>query len=161
MKRTILAVLFASAAFAQSTSDQFKILLAPVDQRADVIMRQRLGVRTLNVDGGFKLSPTGTELRRSYQGQRDWDFPALSSTPGGAQTCIESGVITSTGTKIQDFCSSSNNFGVDGGSALPLEAFITCRAATDSTYIKLCVSLSDGGSIDLGDAGWYTLTWGP
>lgn len=162
MKRALfVGLLLAVAASAQTVTDQFKTTLQPQRFSADVITSQRLGATTVNVDGGLVLSPTGSPIRRSYQAERAHDFPTLSSNVGGEQVCAESFPITSTGTKHKDFCTASTNLGMDAGVGLLLEATISCRAATNATYVKLCVSFTDAGTYDAPDAGWSTLTFGP
>ncbi len=162
MKR-ILAVglVLGVAASAQTVTDQYKVTLQPQHFVADMVTSQRLGATTVNVDGGLKLSPTGSQIRRSYQATRSYDFPTLGSDIPGAQVCAESFALTSTGTKYQDFCTPSTNLGMDAGTGLLLEATLSCRAVTDATYVKLCVIFSDAGTYNAPDAGWSTLTFGP
>ncbi len=84
-----------------------------------------------------------------------YDFAALSSDVLG-RTCDESWAVTAAGAALGDGCVSSSNLGMDGGAALLTEAALTCRvSAANAIKFKLCAQFTDGGSYDLGDAGFY------
>jgi hypothetical protein len=83
-----------------------------------------------------------------------FDFGPLSSNALEAN-CEETPVIAVTGGVVRtDFCQISSNLATDGGSALAAEATLTCRASVDGVRGKLCVTYTDGGSYNLGDAGF-------
>lgn len=155
-----VALFVSTVSFGQTVTDQYSTTRAPTNFTADIVTSQRIGARDVNVDGGLRLSPTGTPIMRSYQGSRSFDFPAVSGA-GGANACSVSYPVVTTGSKFRDFCSVSTNLGMDGGTAEPLEAQFTCRVVTDATYVKLCVFFADGGTLDLPDAGYQVITWGP
>ena len=85
-----------------------------------------------------------------------WDFPALSQRLALNLPCAESDPFYTQGCAIGDACITSSNWGADGGSALPATAMLSCRAYADYTIVRLCALETDGGVMDLGDAGYTT-----
>ncbi len=84
-----------------------------------------------------------------------YDFPALTDARVQLATvCAESWTCTATGATIGDTCLASSNLGADGGSALASTAQLRCRAVTNGVVFQLCNFTTDGGSYDLGDAGF-------
>lgn len=91
------------------------------------------------------------------------DFPALDPRGLGLKaacaesaTCTAVGVNGAPGAIIGDACIASTSMGSDAGSALILEAVLSCRAVTDGVVFKLCVpGMTDGGTYDPG-AAWFT-----
>lgn len=77
-----------------------------------------------------------------------WNF-------GLGVACRESSACPAQGARIGDACLASTSMGSDGGSALSSQAQLTCRAATDAIYFKLCFQASDAGTLDLGEA-WFS-----
>ncbi len=113
------------------------------------------GYMAFNSTSGALTVSDGTAWRTASPivGSVAWDFPALGN--GALDTpCSETGAITATGAAIGDGCSPASNLGMDGGAVLLSTATLSCRSATDSAFVKLCVQLTDGGSYDLGDAGF-------
>ncbi len=90
-------------------------------------------------------------------GATTYDFPSLDPTVNGlGLPCAESWAVMATGAVLTDSCSASSNLGVDGGAALLSTAQLSCRvSAANAAVLKLCVQLTDGGSYNLGDAGFY------
>lgn len=99
----------------------------------------------------------GTAWRSAtpMMGATTYDFQALGSLEGNV-TCAESSAITVPGALLTDGCDPSSNLGVDGGAGLLTEAWLSCRvSAAGAAKVKLCVQFTDGGSYNLGDAGFY------
>jgi hypothetical protein len=95
----------------------------------------------------------------TYVGQRttitNRSEVTISITGPLEANCEETPVIAVTGGVVRtDFCQISSNLATDGGSALAAEATLTCRASVDGVRGKLCVTYTDGGSYNLGDAGF-------
>ena len=150
-KLFLLATFLATAALAQTVTDQFKVDLGPKDHKADHVFEQRVYVvGRLLTDGGCIGCSTGI-------GTTTWDFPALGNGALDAP-CAESANVTIPGALILDGCDPATNLGADGGAVLLSTANLTCRAGNGFGVLKLCVQLTDGGSYDLGDAGFTLRT---
>ncbi len=119
--------------------------------------------RWLKAGAYFGSTTGGTAAARitsSGGGCTFYDFPAISNTPGGAATSKNSWDITSTGSNFGDTCSVGTNFGADGGLGLLQEVIPSCQVtATNVAQVRVTAAFSDGGSVDLPDAGWCVRTF--
>ncbi len=113
------------------------------------------GYMAFNSTNGDLTVSDGTTWRTASPivGSVAWDFPVLGNNALDTP-CDETGAITATGAAFGDGCSPSSNLGMDGGASLLPTATLSCRAATNVAYVKLCVQFTDGGTYDLGDAGF-------
>ncbi len=88
-------------------------------------------------------------------GECQVDFGLLTNAPNTLGTiCRESAACVATGCAINDACIASSRAGggglvPDGGDPLPALAVLSCRAATDAVYFRLCLNVTDGGTLDL------------
>jgi hypothetical protein len=154
MKRALLVglSLVATLAIAQTVTDQYKVTLQPQYLKADMVMGQRLHVqKAVRFDGGTIGAHTAV-------GTGSWDFAVLGSA-AGETPCRESGAFPVGGALIGDGCEAASNLGADGGLRLLSTAALTCEAVAAGAVIKLCVSLTDGGTYDLHDAGFTVRTY--
>ncbi len=154
MKKALFCfcVILATAALAQTVTDQYKVDIGPKDHKADHVFEQRVFIAgSLRVDGGIIGGTTGF-------GSTSYDFPSLGNNALDTP-CAESSSVTIPGALIGDGCMASSNLGSDGGSALLSTAQLRCRATTGAGVLQLCVQLTDGGAYDLGDAGFYLRTF--
>lgn len=152
--KPLLAVLalLATAAIAQTVTDQYAITVKPWNYRADVAMDQRLRVnKVVTFDGGVVGAQTGIA-------SGTWDFPALGN--GELELpCAESATLTVPGTIIGDACLASSNLGQDGGARLIPTATLSCSAVTGGAVFQLCVRFTDAGTYNLHDAGFTARTY--
>lgn len=86
-----------------------------------------------------------------------WDYPALAigALNSVNQSYAETDPVTLTGAAIGDQCDVVSNFGLDGGSALPLNADLSCIAGTNTVTGRLAIRYNmDAGTLNLTDAGY-------
>ncbi len=104
-----------------------------------------------------RTSQTQTISVNGYQGNLNYDFPALNPIAGSlGLPCAMSRSVSIPGVEIGDFCEVSSNHGMDGGSALDTEVLLRGIAGTNVGYVQACVGpLTDGGTINLTDAGYF------
>ena len=88
-------------------------------------------------------------------GTCSWDFTAMSSSGETSLTPRrESATCLAVGCRITDSCHVSTDFGLDGGAAASTSVIFSCRAVTDGVVFAAAALQTDGGSVDLADAGY-------
>lgn len=150
----ILAILVPLAAYATAEAlgnVDFFAETKPAQFVKGIYIGPRVGttrptVDTLNKVTAFRVCST------------TFDFPAVAATNAAsatAQTAVESWAVTCTGAKLMDKCDAVSNFGVDGGSLLPVYVHVGCRVTAANTIkFDLVGNLNDGGTYDATDAGY-------
>ncbi len=165
MRKLVFAALFvfaAAVAYAQTPTAQYKTDLGPKEHVADHVFDQRVYVaKVLTTDGGLTIGAGSSPLLYSVFATKTYDFPALD---GVGIPCAESSPVAAPGVAVGDNCTASTDLGADGGAVLPLNALLSCRAALGADaggvlIAKLCVIMSDGGSFDLADSGFFMRTF--
>lgn len=141
-----MALALGCEAVAQVVTPEYLIQWQPRDFKSDLFAEQRLYVqKVITSDGGCVGCQTGI-------GTIAWDFEALSNIAMGTP-CGVSDIAVIPGALPDDGCTPSINLRSDGGTGLLSTAKLSCYATTGGAYAQLCVSLTDGGSYNLGDAG--------
>jgi len=85
------------------------------------------------------------------------DFPLLGSAVD-QRICAQTPAFTVSGALLGDACLASADY--DGGFTLPPEVTMSCDVtAADSAKVRLCSRFVDGGTFDVGDAGYFARTF--
>jgi hypothetical protein len=114
--------------------------------------------------GSGSTANTANRVTNMLAGSTTYDFPALGNAPVDTPCATTWPVTVSgasgVGARIGDPCAVASDLGTDGGAVLLSTAQLTCQvtAAAQAT-VKLCVHLTDGGSYNLGDAGFFVRTF--
>lgn len=113
-----------------------------------------------NFRAGFYVGPasvttaSANKISASYGIVTSYDFGVLSNNAINAP-CEETPAMARTGVLPGDPCMAGSTFGADGGAALPDTIGLSCKVtAPGSVKLRACTSLTDAGTVDLGDGGY-------